>query len=232
MTEAPKATETPKATEAPDAPQPTADAFAEASYGARAVGFGERPAVLVVDFQRGFCDPQFQTGRSPRVHAARDRTVALLATARRCSIPVIACTAGWYSEKDMQPWKVAALYENFFEGGAAAEVDPAIKAAGVDFLFRKCAPSIFFQTPIIPFLTKHRIDTAIVTGCVTSGCVRASVIDSFSYGYRTIVADDCCGDPARDSHEANIRDMDRRYADIKTSAEIAGYFEDVRRRNS
>ena len=208
------------------------DAFADASYGEKPIGYGARPVVLVVDFQKGFCDPRFQTGRSPRVHAARDRTVGLVAAARRCNIPVVACTAGWFSEKDMQPWKVSALYEGFFDGEEAAEVDPAIKAAGYDFLFRKCAPSIFFQTPIIPFLTKHQIDTTIVTGCVTSGCIRASVIDSFSYGYRTVVVDDCCGDPAQESHDANIRDMDRRYADIRRADEVTAYFEDVRRRNS
>jgi maleamate amidohydrolase len=131
------------------------DAFKAASYGEREIGYGERPAVLVVDFQKGFCDPRFQTGRSPRVHAARDRTVELVKAARRCNVPVVACTAGWFSEKDMQPWKVSALYRDFFDGEEAAEVDPAIKGAGYDFLFKKCAPSIFFQTPIIPFLTKH-----------------------------------------------------------------------------
>lgn len=208
------------------------DAFSAASYGEIPVGYGERPAVLVVDFQKGFCDARFQTGRSPRVHAARDRTVELLKAARRCNVPVIACTAGWFSEKDMQPWKVAALRKDFFDGEEAAEIDPAIAEAGCDFVFRKCAPSIFFQTPIIPFLTKQRIDTTIVTGCVTSGCIRASVIDSFSYGYRTIVVDDCCGDPTEEAHQANILDMDRRYADIKTSGDVLAYFEDVRRKNS
>ena len=208
------------------------DAFTSASYGAREVGYGERPVVLVVDFQKGFCDPRFQMGRSPRIHAARDRTVGLVETARRCNIPVVACTAGWFSEKDQQPWKPSALYSGFYDGEEGAEIDPAVAAAGYDFLFRKCAPSIFFQTPIIPFLTKHRIDTVIVTGCVTSGCIRASVIDSFSYGYRTVVVDDCCGDPAQESHDANIRDMDRRYADIRRADEVTAYFEDVRRRNS
>ena len=209
-----------------------ADAFADASYGACAIGAGQRPVVLVVDFQKGFCDPRFLTGRSPRIHAARDRTVSLVKAARRCHVPIVACTVGWYSEKDMQPWKVAALKQDYFEGQEAADIDPAIEDAGFDFLFRKCAPSIFFQTPIIPFLTKHQIDTTIVTGCVTSGCVRASVIDSFSYGFRTMVVDDCCGDPAQDSHDANLRDMNRRYADIMTSDDAVAYFEDIRRRNS
>lgn len=208
------------------------DAFTEASYGARPIGYGERPALLVVDFQKGFCDPRFQMGRSPRIHAARDRTARLVQHARRCNIPVVACTAGWFSEKDMQPWKPSALYAGFFDGEEGAEIDPAIAAAGYDFLFKKCAPSIFFQTPIIPFLTKHRIDTAIVTGCVTSGCIRASVIDSFSYGYRTIVVDDCCGDPEQASHDANLRDIDRRYADVKQAAEVEAWMEEVRGRNN
>jgi maleamate amidohydrolase len=208
------------------------DAFSAASYGDIDVGVGERPALLVVDFQKGFCDPHFQMGRSPRIHAARDRTCELIEAARRCNVPVIACTAGWMSEKDMQRWKVSALYRDFFEGGEGVKLDPAIEEAGCDFVFRKCAPSIFFNTPIIPFLTKHRIDTTVVTGCVTSGCIRASVIDSFSYGYRTMVVDECCGDPAEESHVANLQDMSRRYADIKSSAEMAAYFEDTRRRNA
>ena len=86
---------------------------------------------------------------------------------------------------------------------------------------------MFFQTPIVSFLTKNRVDTVIVTGCVTSGCVRATVIDAFSYGYRVIVADDCCGDPAEESHASNLRDIDRRYADIKSSADILAYFKSI-----
>ncbi|MEC6999156.1 MAG: isochorismatase family protein, partial [Pseudomonadota bacterium] len=86
--------------------------------------------------------------------------------------------------------------------------------------FIKSAPSIFFLTPLLTWLTKHNIDTTIITGCTTSGCIRASVIDSFSYGYRTIVAEDCCGDQDADAHADNIRDVGRRYADIMTCSEI------------
>ena len=97
---------------------------------------------------------------------------------------------------------------------------------------RKTAPSIFFQTPLTGYLTKHRIDTVLVTGCVTSGCVRASVIDAFSSGYRTIVVEDCCGDPGQEEHEANIKDVARRYADVISSDEALRYLDDIRRRNS
>ncbi|SRR6056297_1711671 len=207
------------------------DAFQTATYGARPVGFGTRPAVLVVDFQRGFTDPEFTMGKSERIHQARDRTVALLEKARQCDVPVASCYVGWQSHKDMQYWKVDALYEEFLEGSPALDIDPAIVGSGDDYTFMKNAPSMFFQTPITTFLTKHGIDTTIITGCVTSGCVRATTIDAFSYGYRTIVVDDCCGDPAKDSHEANLRDVDRRYADVVMSRDVVGYFEELRGRN-
>lgn len=208
------------------------DAFTNASYGQRAVGFGERPAVLVVDFQRGFTDPEFTMGRSERIHEARDRTVPVLEAARAAGLPVANCYAGWQSHKDIQHWKVEALHHEFFVGSPALELDPKIVDWEYDFTFLKCAPSMFFQTPIIPFLTKQAVDSVIITGCVTSGCVRATAIDAFSYGYRTIVAADCCGDPAEDSHEANIRDIERRYADIHTGADVIEYIERIRGRNA
>ena len=208
------------------------DAFEDASYGALEVGYGERPAVLVVDVQKGFTDPKFRMGRSPRIHAARDRTAELLDVARRCNIPVASCYVGWQSKKDLQYWKVAAVQEDFFDGSEAQHIDPKIADPSHDFIFKKCAPSIFFQTPIMPFLTKQRIDTVIVTGCVTSGCIRASTIDAFSYGFRTMVVDDCCGDPMQESHEANLKDIGRRYADIKQSADVLAYFEQVRGQNA
>lgn len=208
------------------------DAFESATYGAREVGYGERPAVLVVDFQRGFTDPSFTMGKNERIHAARDETVELLEAARRANIPVASCYVGWQSIKDIQYWKIDALYEEFFIGSGALDIDPQLLDEDYDFTFLKCAPSMFFQTPMLPFLTKHRIDTAIITGCVTSGCVRATTIDAFSYGYRTIVVDDCCGDPQQDSHEANLRDVNRRYADVRSKSDILSYFDDVRGRNA
>ena len=207
------------------------DAFQNATYGAREVGYGERPAVLVVDYQRGFTDPAFTMGKSDRIHAARDRTVGVLEAARKANIPVASCTVGWQSQKDIQYWKVDALHEEFYIGSEALAIDPLIYDADYDFTFLKSAPSMFFQTPIVSFLTKHRVDTAIVTGCVTSGCIRATAIDAFSYGYRTILVDDCCGDPAQDSHEANLRDIGRRYADVRQSDEVMAYIDDVRGRN-
>jgi len=208
------------------------NAFEAATYGALPIGFGERAAVLVVDFQKGFTDPRCTMGRSPRIHAARDRTVELLAQARHCKVPVASCFTAYHSERDAPRWKVEAVRNGFREGSLEAEMDDAIADPAYDYIFQKCGPSIFFQTPLTAFLAKHRVDTVLVTGCVTSGCVRASVIDAFSSGYRTIVVEDCCGDPGKEEHEANLKDVGRRYADIVSSAEAAAYLESQRGRNA
>jgi maleamate amidohydrolase len=104
-------------------------------------------------------------------------------------------------------------------------LDPRIYEPGYDVVFTKSAPSIFFQTPLILFLTRQQVDTVIVTGCTTSGCVRASVNDSFSYGFRTIVPEQCVGDMERQPHEDNLRDVGRRYADVLDLAEVLGYID-------
>jgi maleamate amidohydrolase len=208
------------------------NAFEAATYGALDIGFGERAAILVVDFQKGFTDPHCTMGKSPRIHAARDRTAELLAHARRCKVPIASCYTAYHSERDALLWKVAAVRYGFREGTLEAEMDDKIADPAYDYIFRKAGPSIFFQTPLTSFLAKHRIDTVIVTGCVTSGCVRASVIDAFSSGYRTIVAEDCCGDPGEEEHKANLKDVGRRYADIVSSERVAAYLETQRGRNA
>ncbi|MFM9941483.1 MAG: isochorismatase family protein [Hyphomicrobiaceae bacterium] len=208
------------------------NAFEAATYGALPVGFGERAAVLVVDFQKGFTDPACTMGKSPRIHAARDRTAELLTVARRCKVPIASCYTAYHSDRDVPLWKVAAVRHGFREGSREAEMDDAIADPSYDYIFQKSAPSIFFQTPLQGFLTKHRVDTVLVTGCVTSGCVRASVIDAFSSGYRTMVVEDCCGDPGQEEHEANLKDVGRRYADIVSSETVAAYLETQRGRNA
>jgi maleamate amidohydrolase len=84
----------------------------------------------------------------------------------------------------------------------------------------KRASSAFFGTPLIPFLTAARVDTLIITGCVTSGCVRATTIDAVSWGYRTIVPHECVGDRAQGPHDWNLFDIDSKYADVISLSEV------------
>jgi maleamate amidohydrolase len=186
-----------------------------AGYGGQTIGFGERLAIVNVDFQLGFTDPKYATGQSPHVHAAVENTAILLRHARAKGLPVASCNVGWCSAQDMGHWKVSSLYDGtFFIGHPSMELDPRIYEPGYDITFTKSAPSIFFQTPLVLFLTKQRVDTVIITGCTTSGCVRASINDSFSYGFRTIVAEECVGDMEEGPHNDNLRDVGRRYADV------------------
>lgn len=208
------------------------DNYQEAGYGARTIGFGDKPAVLVVDFQRGFTDPRFPVGQSEGIQAAVDGAVKLLEVARRCRVPVASCYTAYDSERDMPLWKIESMYDGFFHGQPATELDPRIHDPDYDFTFCKSGPSIFFNTPVTTFLAKNRVDTLIVTGCTTSGCVRASIVDSFSHGYRTMVVADCCGDVEKGPHDDNLRDVGRRYADIVTAKEVCAYFEDIRTRNT
>jgi maleamate amidohydrolase len=99
-------------------------------------------------------------------------------------------------------------------GTPATELDPRIAAEEPDVLLAKTAPSLFFGTPAGAILTRERVDTVIVTGCITSGCVRASIVDAFSLGFRVQVPRDCVGDHDIAAHEQNLADVGRRYADI------------------
>lgn len=190
--------------------------YADRGYGARPVGFGEKPGIVVVDLQLAFTDDRFATGGAPLVMRALENTARLLAVARRAGIPVATCYMAYHSERDAPYWKAPSVSQ-IFEGSEAAKLDPAISDPAYDFILRKSAPSIFFNTPVMTYFAKHRVDTMIVTGCITSGCVRASIIDSFSHGYRTIVPEDCVGDQDSEAHQSNLRDVDRRYCDLTTA---------------
>lgn len=201
------------------------------SYGARKVGFGERPGIVVIDYQKAFTDPKYPLGGAPLVMRGVENTRRLLEVARRQNIPVANCYTAYKSDRDMPHWKVGMVYESFIHGHPSTELDPAIYDPDYDVVICKTGPSIFFQTPVVPFFVKERVDTVIITGCITSGCVRASTIDSFQWGYRTIVPEDCVGDHEEQPHKDNLRDVGRRYADVSSADEVLTYFEEIRQKN-
>ncbi len=198
------------------------DAYRQAGYGSFEIGLGNRPAVLVVDLQVAFTDPQYPLGNLPMIHAATERTAELLEVARSSDVPVAACYTAYGSQRDMPLWKVRAVREQFTYGHPCTAMDPRIHHPD-DFTYCKNAPSMFFQTPLITFLVRQNIDTVIVTGCTTSGCVRATVVDAFSFGFRVQVAADCCGDADSGPHADALRDVGRRYADVTDAARMMEY---------
>lgn len=208
------------------------DTYRDIGYEATEIGFGERPGILVVDLQVGFTDPRFPLGGRPLVRRAVDNAARVLAAARRANFPVANCYTAYGSERDKPYWKIGPVRESFYEGDPCTEMEPRTADADYDYILRKSAPSIFFQTPVASFLTRNRVDTTIVMGCMTSGCIRASVVDSFSNGYRTMVPEDCVGDAEEGPHRDNLRDVGRRYADIVSAGRVLDYIEEIRKRNA
>jgi maleamate amidohydrolase len=201
------------------------DAYELAGYQAGArVGFGERPGVVVVDFQTAFTDPGFPLGRSQMIHAAVANSAVLLKAARSVGAPVANVYTAYSSARDAPYWKIPTVVNDFHHGKPGTELDPRIHDPGYDAVFCKTGPSVFFQTSVVQYFIKERVDTVFVVGCTTSGCVRASVIDAFSYGFRVMVPEPCVGDMGEGPHRDNLRDVGRRYCDIISMDEAMDYF--------
>ncbi|MGH6675713.1 MAG: isochorismatase family protein, partial [Xanthobacteraceae bacterium] len=158
------------------------------------VGIGPRPALCIVDFVNGFIDPKVFGGGNTAEAVAN--TVGLLDTARRCGLPV-AFTRVVYADDGSDHGAfvrkvpaLAKLTETALDGQIVAELAPRPH----ELVIRKTQPSAFFATGYAERLRQDGIDTVIVAGCTTSGCVRATVVDAMSFNFRTIVARDCVGD--------------------------------------
>ncbi len=207
------------------------DDYAARGYGASSVGFGERIGIAVVDFQLGFTDARFPLGGAALTDRAVGNTATLLAAARAARLPVVSCYTA-YAGGDAPHWKVPPVLEGLRIGSEQARLDPRIEDRAYDFVLCKTAPSIFFQTAAAPIFVRNKVDTIIVTGCTTSGCVRASVIDAFSFGFRVIVPEDCVGDVAEGPHFANLQDVGRRYADVVDLRTCLDHIAGLQRRNA
>ncbi len=207
-------------------------AYASATYGANEIGYGSMPGIAVVDFQKGFTDPQYNMGGAPLIERAVTNTVRLLDVARSSGVPVANCITAYSSQDDMPYWKVEEVRKNLIRGQPATEFDERIYDPSYDVKLVKAGASVFFQTPIVPFMVKQKVDTLIVVGCVTSGCVRASIIDSFQNGFRTIVPEDGVGDQDERPHHDNLRDCGRRYCDVTDIDSVIEWIEAWRGRNA
>jgi maleamate amidohydrolase len=208
------------------------DDYQRRSYGAIPVGTGEKPGIVVVDFQLGFTDPQYPLGGAPLVVRALQNTARLLKVARQHGVPVAVCNTAYLNEREMPYWKITAVRETFLHSHPSTKLDPLIYDPAYDVQVTKKGPSIFFETGVANYFTKERVDTVIVTGCNTSGCIRGTALDSFSLRYRTLVPEDCVGDIEEQPHRDNLRDIGRRYVDVVDLAFCTDYLESWARRNA
>ena len=170
--------------------------------------------LLIVDFVNGFADPaQFGGGNIPQAIA---NTVPLLAAARQRGWAV-AHSRIVYADDDADgnifSIKVPGML-TLKEASPASAIVPELAPAPGEYVVRKSVPSAFYGTMLAAWLAQRGVRTLLVAGCVTSGCVRASVVDAMSAGLRPVVLADCVGDRALGPHEANLFDMQQKYAAV------------------
>ncbi len=186
---------------------------------------GVSPAVLVVDFSCGFTDPECAMGSdlTSEVLATRE----LLDVARAGELPVIFTTIGYEpSLKDGSLWlqKAPGLGELQL-GSRWVEIDPRLERRESETVVLKKGASAFFGTNLASLLVSARADTVVLCGATTSGCIRATAIDLLQYGFPTLVPRECVGDRAQAPHEANLFDIEAKYADVVPLERALAYLE-------
>ncbi len=187
------------------------------------MGFGERPAILVVDMINAFTDPR--SPLSGPLDSQLKEIKRLLDAGRRRDIPIIFSTVAY--DPDLQEaglWvrKIRSL-NVLVQGTEWVEVDPRLETRPNETLLVKKYASCFFGTDLASRLVSKRVDTLIITGCTTSGCVRASAVDSCSLGFHTIVPQEAVGDRAELPHWANLFDIEGKYGDVVGVDDVLDY---------
>jgi maleamate amidohydrolase len=206
--------------------------YARAGYHAKQ-SRGSRPALILIDFAKAYFDPAAPLFGGEGCQTALDNAARLAPAARKAGIPVI------FTEVKYQPGgrdggafyaKVPAL--SCFDAGAETqELAPPLTVEAHDILITKQYPSAFFGTSLAATLQWLKVDTLLLTGVTTSGCVRASCIDSISHGFVTLVVEDAVGDRAEGPHQANLFDMSAKYADLLTTDDAIAYFDDLKKQD-
>jgi maleamate amidohydrolase len=193
-------------------------------------GFGEKLAIVNVDFQRAYTDTAafktaYETDPDQIAHVNR-----ISALARAKSMPVVWTRVGYADDaSDAGVWgtrtKTPDSLQNIKYGSERHAFDPRCAIDPGDLQFTKRMPSAFFETPLASYLVWHKVDTVVVTGGSTSGCVRATAVDSLSHGYRTIVPIETCADKHESYHFANLTDLQLKYADVEPVQAVVDWLE-------
>jgi nicotinamidase-related amidase len=192
-------------------------------------GYGRKPAFLIVDFSCGFTDPASPLGGDYARELAA--TARVLDEFRRVDLPVFFTTVAYESHfRDAGVFikKVPSL-RVLVKGSRMVEIDERIRPREDEMVIEKKFASAFFGTDLHLRLQALDVDTVIIAGATTSGCVRASAVDSMQYGFRTIVLRDAVGDRAAGPHEANLFDIDAKYGDVLYSGEVIDWLRNQRR---
>lgn len=188
---------------------------------------GSRPAVLVVDFSVGFTDPRSRLGSDLTSEVTATRR--LLDAARESDVPVLFTTIAFEGTADAGIWpqKIPSVLE-LQVGSPWVEVDPRLGRRPGETVIVKKGASAFFGTNLSAILTALGVDTVILCGATTSGCVRATAIDLLQYGFPALVPRECVGDRVAEPHAANLVDIAAKYADVVSLETVLEYLETLR----
>ena len=200
--------------------------YARAGYHSQQ-SWGARPVLIMIDFAQAYFDDTQPLFGGEGCQVALDNAIALAPVARAAGIPVI------FTEVLYKPGggdggafynKAGAALQCFEAGRDSQRLADGLSMGPDDIMVSKQYPSAFFGTSLASTLHWMRVDTVFLTGVTTSGCVRASCVDSMSHGFITVVVKDAVGDRAAAPHEANLYDMSAKYADLCTTEEAAIWF--------
>lgn len=202
------------------------DNYARAGYHAKQ-DWGRRPALVLVDFAAAYYVENSPLYAGEGAVRARDGAAKLLAAARGAGVPVI------WTEVRYQPggvdggvfFRKTPALKVFEKGNPLGDVVEGLDPRDDELMVTKQYPSAFFGTSLAATLTAMGVDTILLTGLSTSGCVRASCVDAMSHGFVTVVVSDAVGDRAPEVHDANLFDMSAKYADLATAEEAIAWLE-------
>jgi nicotinamidase-related amidase len=205
--------------------QETIQIYDKAGLG-HGLSLGVRPAVLVVDFACGFTDAATPLGAD--MSAEVEATKQLLDVARAKAIPVIFTAVGYEASEATRGtlWfqKLPGL-KDLEVGTQAVEIDPRLELRADEIVILKKGASAFFGTNLGSVLLHEHVDSVILCGATTSGCIRATAVDLLQHGWPTLVPRECVADRAQGPHEANLFDIQAKYADVVTLEDALSYLD-------
>lgn len=200
-----------------------AQMYADRGFG-RPVGYGQQPAIVAIDLIRAFTDPSSPLGAD--LSQQLDSTRALIEAARVAGAPVYYTTVS-YDQADLADagtWALKIEPLTVLRAGTPeVEIDPALGRLEGEAVITKKYASAFFGTDLLARLRAESIDTLVITGCTTSGCVRATAVDAIQNGLRPIVPIETVGDRSKAAHRQSLDDLSAKYADVVTVGDVLDY---------
>ena len=189
------------------------------------IGFGASPALVLIDFAQAYYDPDCSLYGGEGCVTALASALRIREQAHEAGIPVVLTEMGLHPSgvNAGRFFQKSQPLASFLPGRTTAKFATGLEPRDDEVVIPKQYPSAFFGTSLAPMLTTMGVDTVILGGLSTSGCVRASCVDAMSHGFRTAVVADACGDRHPAPHEANLFDMNAKYADVVDEATILDY---------